>query len=128
LRAKQSFYTEIQRYSISVIYSVLHGRRVPKYETEEIIGYIAVMHEWSALLEPGAVPPVDAIPILKRIPERWAKWKRDCKRVRDLQHARYCRLVEETRERMRRNQHNGSFMENVLERQAELGMDDEMTR
>ncbi|KAJ7866859.1 cytochrome P450 [Mycena olivaceomarginata] len=27
---------------------------------------------------------------------------------------------------MRRNQHNGSFMEVVLERQAELGMDDEM--
>ncbi|KAJ7359864.1 cytochrome P450 [Mycena albidolilacea] len=127
LHSPQSFYTEIQRYSISVIYSVLHGRRVPQYETKEITGYIAVMHKWSALLEPGAVPPVDAIPILKRIPERWAKWKRDCKRVRDLQRARYFRLVEETRERMRRNQHNGSFMEDVLERQAELGMDDEMT-
>jgi hypothetical protein len=96
LRSKQSFYIDIQRYSISVIYSVLHGRCVPQYETEEITGYIAVMHEWSALLEPGAVPPVDAIPILKHIPERWAKWKRDCKRVRDLQRARYFRLVEET--------------------------------
>jgi hypothetical protein len=110
---------------MSVIYSVLHGRRVAQHE--EITGYIAVMHEWSGLLEPGAVPPVDAIPILKRIPERWAKWKRDCKRVRDLQRARYFGLLEDTRERMRRNQHNGSFMEVVLERQAELGMDDEMT-
>ncbi|KAJ7772816.1 cytochrome P450 [Mycena olivaceomarginata] len=125
LHSPQSFYTEIQRYSMSVIYSVLHGRRVAQHE--EITGYIAVMHEWSALLEPGAVPPVDAIPILKRIPERWAKWKRDCKRVRDLQRARYFGLLEDTRERMRRNQHNGSFMEVVLERQAELGMDDEMT-
>ncbi|KAJ7359897.1 cytochrome P450 [Mycena albidolilacea] len=123
----EPIFTQFARYSISVIYSVLHGRRVPQYETEEITGYIAVMHEWSALLEPGAVPPVDAIPILKRIPERWAKWKRDCKRVRNLQRARYSRLVEETRERMRRNQHNGSFMEDILERQAELGMDDEMT-
>ncbi|KAJ7859327.1 cytochrome P450 [Mycena olivaceomarginata] len=126
LNSPQSFYTDIQLYSTSVIYSVLHGRRVPQYETEEVTGFIAVMHDWTALLEPGAVPPIDAIPILNLIPERWAKWKRECKRVRDLQRARYFGLVEETRERMRRNQRNGSFMEDVLERQAELGMDDEM--
>jgi hypothetical protein len=126
--ANQSFFTDIQRYSISVIYSVLHGRRVPRYETEEVNEFITTTHDWSALLEPGAVPPIDAIPILKLIPERWAKWKRECKRVSDLQRARYFGLVEETRERMRRNQHNGSFMEEVLERQVELGMDDEMTR
>ncbi|KAJ7805424.1 cytochrome P450 [Mycena olivaceomarginata] len=127
LHSPQSFFTDIQRYSISVIYSVLHGRRVPRYETEEVNEFITTTHDWSALLEPGAVPPIDAIPILKLIPERWAKWKRECKRVSDLQRARYFGLVEETRERMRRNQHNGSFMEEVLERQVELGMDDEMT-
>jgi hypothetical protein len=126
LRFNQSFYTDIQRYSLSVIYSVLHGRRLPQYETGEVTGFFTVMQEWIALFGPGAVPPVDAIPILNLIPERWAKWKRDCKRVRDLQRARYFGLVEETRERMRRNQHNGSFMEDVLERQAELGMDDKM--
>ncbi|KAJ7359893.1 cytochrome P450 [Mycena albidolilacea] len=127
LHSPQSFFTDIQRYSISVIYSVLHGRRVPRYETEEVNAFITTTHDWSALLEPGAVPPIDAIPILKLIPERWAKWKRECKRVSTLQRARYFGLVEETRERMRRNQHNGSFMEEVLERQVELGMDDEMT-
>ncbi|KAJ7359848.1 cytochrome P450 [Mycena albidolilacea] len=126
LHSPQSFYTDIQRYSLSVIYSVLHGKRVPRYETEEVTRYITVMHEWIALLQPGAVPPVDAIPILKLIPERWAKWKRECKRIRHLQRARYFGLLEDTRERMRQNQHNGSFMEVVLERQAELGMDDEM--
>ncbi|KAJ7807024.1 cytochrome P450 [Mycena olivaceomarginata] len=126
LHSPQSFYTDIQRYSLSVIYSVLHGRRLPQYETGEVTGFFTVMQEWIALFGPGAVPPVDAIPILNLIPERWAKWKRDCKRVRDLQRARYFGLFEETRERMRRNQHNGSFMEDVLERQAELGMDDKM--
>ncbi|KAJ7869854.1 cytochrome P450 [Mycena olivaceomarginata] len=102
LHSPQSFYTEIQRYSMSVIYSVLHGGAWHNMKPKKSTGYIAVMHEWSALLEPGAVPPVDAIPILKRIPERWAKWKRDCKRVRDLQRARYFGLLEDTRERMRR--------------------------
>ncbi|KAJ7359900.1 cytochrome P450, partial [Mycena albidolilacea] len=127
LHSPQSFYTDIQRYSISVMYSLLHGRRVPRYENEEATGFINVMNDWSALLELGAAPPIDAIPILKLIPERWAKWKRECKRISNLQRARYFGLVEETRERMRRNQHNGSFMEDILERQSELGMDDEMT-
>ncbi|KAJ7838208.1 cytochrome P450 [Mycena olivaceomarginata] len=81
-RFNQSFYSNIQRYSLSVIYSVLHGKRVPRYETEEVTRFIT--------------------------------------------RARYFGLLEDTRKRMRRNQHNGSFMEVVLERQAELGMDDEM--
>ncbi|KAJ7305654.1 cytochrome P450 [Mycena albidolilacea] len=86
-----------------------------------------MMNDWTALLELGAVLPIDAIPILKLIPERWAKWKLECKWISNLQHARYFGLVEETRERMRQNQHNGSFMEDILECQSELGMDDEMT-
>ncbi|KAJ7898660.1 cytochrome P450 [Mycena olivaceomarginata] len=127
LHSPQSFYTDMQRYSISVIYSVLHGRRMPRYETEEVAAFMNAMHAWNALMEPGSTPPVDAIPVLKLIPERWAKWKRDCKEIRNLHRARYFGLVEEIRERIRRNQHNGSYMEKVLERQAELGMDEEMT-
>ncbi|KAJ7866860.1 cytochrome P450 [Mycena olivaceomarginata] len=48
----------IQRYSLSVIYSVLHGKRVPRYETEEVTRFITVIHDWTALLQPAAVPPL----------------------------------------------------------------------
>ncbi|KAJ7914752.1 cytochrome P450 [Mycena leptocephala] len=124
-QASLSFYTDIQRYSISVILSVLYGKRVPRYETSEIAAFFKVTHEWSHLVEPGATPPVDAIPLLKFVPEQWAKWKRDCKRVRNLQRALYFGWVDETKGILRRGEGNGSYVEEVLARQEELGIDDE---
>ncbi|KAJ6537374.1 cytochrome P450 [Mycena vulgaris] len=127
LRSPQSFYTDISRYSYSVILSVLYGKRAPRYDTPEIRGFFNVMQEFNAILAPGAAPPVDALPILKFVPERWAKWKRQCKRIRNLQRALYFRMMEETRERLRRGEGSGSYMEEVVRRAKELGMDDEMT-
>ncbi|KAJ7444580.1 cytochrome P450 [Mycena galericulata] len=95
----RSFYTHVQRYSSSVILSVLYGKRAPRFETLETTEFFRVEHEWELLLEPGATPPVDMIPLLKLIPERWAKWKRDSKRVRTLQRALYFGLLDEAAER-----------------------------
>ncbi|KAJ7665797.1 cytochrome P450 [Mycena rosella] len=127
LRRPQSFYTDIRRYSNSVILSVLYGRRAPRYETPETTAFFKVQHEWELLLEPGATPPIDMIPLLKYVPERWAKWKRDCARTRKAQRAVYFGLLEESEERLRRGEENGSYMEGILTRQQEFGMDREIT-
>ncbi|KAJ7917388.1 cytochrome P450 [Mycena leptocephala] len=126
LRSPQSFYINIQRYSTSVVLSVLYGKRAPRYQTPEVTAVFHVMNEWSHVAEPGATPPVDAIPLLKFVPERWAKWKRDCRRIRTLHRALYFGLLNETKERLRRGDGNGSYMEEVLARKEELGMDNEM--
>ncbi|KAF7336322.1 putative cytochrome P450 [Mycena venus] len=126
LHSPQSFYTDIQRYSVSVILSILFGKRVPRYDAPEITTFFNTLHQWNGLLELGATPPVDIIPILKFVPERWAKWKRDCKRVRRLQRTLFFGLLEETKERLRVGEVNGCYMEEVLARKVELGMDDEM--
>ncbi|KAJ7763169.1 cytochrome P450 [Mycena maculata] len=127
LRTPQGFYTHVQRYSSSVIFSVLYGKRAPRYETPETTAFFQVEHEWELLMEPGATPPVDMIPLLKLVPERWSKWKRDSRRVRALQRALYFGLLDETAERVRKGEHNGSYMEEVLARQEEFGMNREMT-
>ncbi|KAJ7677849.1 cytochrome P450, partial [Mycena polygramma] len=72
LRSPDDFYTHIQRYSNSVILSVLYGKRSPRFETHETVAFYKVEHEWTTLLEPGATPPLDFFPILKYVPERWA--------------------------------------------------------
>ncbi|KAF8209631.1 cytochrome P450 [Mycena galopus ATCC 62051] len=123
----QGFYTHIRRYSNSVILSVLYGKRAPRYETPETTAFFNAQHEWDLLLEPGATPPVDLIPLLKCVPERWAKWKRDCAKARKLQRQLYFGLLDETKERLSRGDENGSYMEEVLTRQEEFGMDREMT-
>ncbi|KAJ7767964.1 cytochrome P450 [Mycena maculata] len=123
----ESFYTHIRRYSSSVILSVLYGKRAPRYDTPETTGFFEAQHEWELLLEPGSTPPIDVFPFLKFVPERWAKWKRDAKKVRSLQRAVYFGLLNETKKRLRSGEENGSYMEEVLARQEEFGMDEEMT-
>ncbi|KAJ7767955.1 cytochrome P450 [Mycena maculata] len=123
-----SFYTHIRRYSSSVILSVLYGKRAPRYDTPKTTGFWEAQHEWQLLVEPGSTPLIDIFPFLKSIPEHWAKWKRDAKKVRSLQRAVYFGLLNETKRRLRSGEENRSYMEEVLARQEEFGMDEEMTR
>ncbi|KAJ6449331.1 cytochrome P450 [Mycena sanguinolenta] len=127
LRHPQGFYTHIRRYSNSVILSVLYGKRSPRYETPQTTAFFKSQHAWMRLLEPGATPPVDMIPILKYVPKRWAKWKRDCAKVHKMQRDLYFSLLDETKERLQRGEENGSYMEEILTRQAEFGMEREIT-
>ncbi|KAJ7677806.1 cytochrome P450 [Mycena polygramma] len=126
LRQPESFYNHVRRYSSSVILSVLYGKRAPRYETPETSTFFAVQHEWELVLEPGAAPPVDLIPILKYVPARWAPWKRACALTRRLQRTLYFGLLDETKERLARGEGNGSYMEEVLARAEEFGMGREM--
>ncbi|KAJ7746427.1 cytochrome P450 [Mycena maculata] len=122
----ESFYTHIQRFTYSVVVSVLYGNRAPRYETPETVAFYDYECQFEHILEPGATPPVDMLPIFNLVPERWAKWKRDCRRVRNLQRAVYFGLLDETGGRLRSGSANGSYLEEVLGRQEEFGMDREM--
>ncbi|KAJ7257797.1 cytochrome P450 [Mycena rebaudengoi] len=127
LRQPQAYRAHTRRYSSSVIMSVLYGKRSPRYETPQTTAFFKAQHEWDLLLEPGTTPPIDFIPILKLVPARFAKWKRDCAKVRKLQRDLYFGLLDETKKRLSAGEENGSYMEEILTRQEEFGMDREMT-
>ncbi|KAF9263808.1 cytochrome P450 [Marasmius fiardii PR-910] len=126
IQTPDSFYTHIRRYSNSVIMSVLFGKRCPRYETPETTAFFIAQHEWELLLEPGATPPLDLLPFLQKVPERWAKWKTDVKQCRKHQRDLYFGLLDETKARMDKGEENGCYMEEVLKRQKEFAMDKEM--
>ncbi|VUC36506.1 unnamed protein product [Clonostachys rosea] len=44
---------------------------------------------WLELLEPGNAPPVDMVPMLRWIPEKFASWKTDARYVRDYMFEEY---------------------------------------
>lgn len=69
---------------------------------------------------------MDLIPILKKVPERWAPWKTLCKKVRTLQRELYFGLLKECEHRIANGLRNDCFMENVLDRQKEFGMSREL--
>lgn len=123
LRRPRGFYNAIGRYASSVILSVLYGTRAPRYESPATAAFFKAQHEWECLLEPGATPPIDMIPLLKYVPERFAKWKRNVRKTRDLQRAVYFGLLDKTKERMQSGEANGSYMEEILARKQEFGLD-----
>jgi len=120
------WYTHIRRYSSSVILSVLFGKRAPRYETKEVTDFFHAQHKWEEVLEPGAHPPMDLIPILKKVPESLAPWKSLCKLTRKLQRDLYFGLLAETEQRIANHQENNCFMEQILARQEEFGMNREL--
>ncbi|EJD48900.1 cytochrome P450, partial [Auricularia subglabra TFB-10046 SS5] len=126
LHEPERFYTHLRRNSSSIIMSVLFGRRAPRFETTEVTDFFHVQHLWEHALEPGAHPPVDLIPILGKVPERWASWKTLCREVRRLQRKLYFGLLEECENRLKDGKHTGCFLEEVIERREEFGLTREL--
>jgi cytochrome P450 len=69
---------------------------------------------------------MDLIPILKKVPERFAPWKTLCAHTRKLQRDLYFGLLAETEQRIANHQENNCFMEQILARQEEFGMSHEL--
>lgn len=126
LKTPEHFYTHLRRYSNSVIMSVLYGKRCPRYETREAILFFEAQHLWELALEPGAHPPIDILPFLRYIPRRWASWKGLCEDTRKLQRDLYFGLLEECEEKVGKGEENGCYMEEIIKRREELGLDREL--
>ncbi|KAI3619277.1 cytochrome [Moniliophthora roreri] len=120
------FFNHIGRYSNSVIMSILFGKRCPHYETPESIAFFEAHRLWNRCLSPTAVPPVDLLPFLDYIPESWAWWKQLASKTRQKQRALYFGLLEECEKRIKRGEENGSYLEEILMKKRDLGLDREM--
>ncbi|KAI0695237.1 cytochrome P450 [Cytidiella melzeri] len=123
LTTPEKAFTSVQRFASSVILSVVFGKRAPQFTTKEVTAFFHVQHIWEYLLFPGSFAPVDHLPFLKYFPEPLAKWKPVVREVRDLQRELYFGLLEETE---RRKEDNGCYMETILARSQEWGLDREM--
>ncbi|KAG1873184.1 cytochrome P450 [Suillus subluteus] len=115
------FEKHIDRYTFSILLSIAFGKRCPRPDMEEErLFYEGVRLTVQVVSAEG--PPVDLLPILKYVPERWAPWKGICREARTLQRRLYFGLLEEAEIRLARGESTGCFMEEVIRRQEELGM------
>lgn len=88
--------------------------------------FFEMERKWTANLEAGALPPLDLLPILRLVPERWAKWKGISREIRECQRNLYFPLVDRGRRRIREDCRNDCFMEYLLDHQERYGLSDEM--
>ncbi|THV01085.1 cytochrome P450 [Dendrothele bispora CBS 962.96] len=117
LHSPEDFYTHVRRYSTSVITSIVFGKRFPQYNCPEVKGIFKSLSAGEAAAEYGAHPPVDQLPFLKYVPERWASWKRKAK----LGNRLFCRnifhLLSLCEDRIQCGEGNGCFLEDVIQNQ-----------
>lgn len=127
IRSPARYYEHIQRYTTAVILASVFGQRGEDFNSPNVQALYDVQNRFTALLEPGAAPPVDGITFLRHIPEALAPWKKRAREIRRDQRELYFRLFEGTKERMRRGVRMGCFMERLIDGQEKNGLDDEHT-
>ncbi|THV06968.1 cytochrome P450 [Dendrothele bispora CBS 962.96] len=117
-------FQHVRRLSASVIFSVLYGKRVPRYESYEATSMFNLLHAGEHLFLPGAQLPVDMFPFLKYLPEGpLAPWKKKCKDLKEMHQKLFFGSLEQCKGRIERGESAGCLMEQILERyQKEFGL------
>ena len=113
----------MRRYAASVALSVAFGIHCPTIDDPLVVELFQTNMESDHLVRPGGHPPVEHLPFLKHVPERWASWKRVCTDIRTRQRKYYMGLLNRCRERIEKNKHSGSYMAYLLEHGDEYNLD-----
>ncbi|EIN08308.1 cytochrome P450, partial [Punctularia strigosozonata HHB-11173 SS5] len=128
MKAPERTWWHLRRAATSAVFSVLWGKRAPKIDSQDVAMVFEIAEAETQVYTPGKHAPVDLLPILKYVPERWAPWKGICRDLRELQMSFYTRLTNECKERMYSSQQVDTlcFMDAVVKRQQELELTDDM--
>ncbi|RYP80176.1 hypothetical protein DL769_002589 [Monosporascus sp. CRB-8-3] len=121
----QGYYDHIRRYTTAVILASVYGKRGARFDHPDVQALYHAQDQFTAILEQGASPPVDAFPFLKKVPEFLAPWKMRAKAVREEQKSLYLRLLRETRKRLEVGKGGDCFLRTMLQDQEKNDMDDE---
>ena len=126
LQDPEGYYDHIRRYSTAVILASVYGQRGARFDSPKVQALYHAQDQFTALLEPGATPPVDAFPFLKSLPEFMAGWKTKAKAIREEQRTLYFSLLQETKDNISKGNSPDCFMKQLLE-QSQKGqeMDEE---
>jgi cytochrome P450 len=119
------YYDHIRRYTTAVILASVFGQRGESFQSSKVQALYHAQDRFTAILEPGATPPVDAFPFLKAIPEFLSPWRKEAKEIRQEQSSLYHKLLDETRERIRKGNSTSCFMEKIMDDQEKSGFSDE---
>jgi cytochrome P450 len=123
IKTPDRYYGHIRRLSTAIILASVFGERGKDFTSRKVQELYRVQDEFTAILEPGATPPVDIFPILKLAPEWMAGWKRWANKVGRDQRGLYMRWLEEAKERFA---HGGPdcYLKTVVKEQEKFCLND----
>ncbi|KAF8993425.1 cytochrome P450 [Cyathus striatus] len=94
----------------------------PQLAGSEAEVYFEMVRLRILLAEPKAHPPLDALPFLKWVPARWARWKRLARHCAALRIKLQNGLLSECEDRMKSGRDVGCYMESVLKNRDMFNM------
>jgi cytochrome P450 len=124
LQDPDGYYDHIRRYSTAVILASVFGQRGARFDAPKVQALYHAQDQFTAILEPGATPPVDAFPFLKYLPEFMCRWKKEAKAIRQEQRSLYFDLFNETKQKTK-NGYTDCFMTKLIREQEKNQLDDE---
>lgn len=110
-----------KRTSNSIIMSLLFGIRTESSQTPHMVELYDIMEQWSKVMEQGATPPVDILPIFKVLPESWfGNWITRSLDVGKRMKGLYSSMHQKVVIRRRVKGSCNSFIDQVLDQQQKL--------
>uniref|UniRef100_A0A8H8CFG5 Cytochrome P450 n=1 Tax=Psilocybe cubensis TaxID=181762 RepID=A0A8H8CFG5_PSICU len=94
------------------------------FATAPALSFMKYMEVFKKVFSPESAP-VDFIPALLYVPERWAPWKKMWKETRELQQSLYFNMFKDVIQGQRNGMYGDCFVAKVIEQQEELGLDQE---
>ncbi|KAG9051644.1 hypothetical protein FS837_000031 [Tulasnella sp. UAMH 9824] len=122
----KNHFDHCRRYASSVVCAIIFGRRLPRANSYAAVTLNENSQVLDDLVKPGSTPPVDLIPILHYVPERWAKWKTLIRTQKERHRVFYDWLLSTVETRMEAGRGNGCLIETLLSKREELGITREM--
>ncbi|KAG8917897.1 hypothetical protein FRC02_002794, partial [Tulasnella sp. 418] len=121
--AENMFY-HIQRASASAMFSITGGVRVPLSSSPLHKKFFHLHHTLSEVCQPGYALPVDIIPILNYIPDRFARnWKSRCASIRQMLEEIVHVMADGVEQRLREGRQVGCHLELMFQAKEDWLLD-----
>ncbi|KAG8940009.1 hypothetical protein FRC03_005853, partial [Tulasnella sp. 419] len=116
----QDLFYHIRRATISSVFSIVGGVRIPQVDAERSKRFFHLWDMISDHCEAGNAPPVDLLPILDYIPDRFAgNWKARCVTIDHMIQELIWDLFKNAEKRLEEERANGCYLEVMIQNAQE---------
>lgn len=125
LQDPQESFKHIRRFTTALILASVYGQRGESYESKKVQALYHAQEQFTAILAPGATPPMDGFTFLKHLPEFMSPWRAKARTIRHEQRSLYHSLLNESKQRIRNSRSPDCFVARLLAEQEKNGLDEE---
>ncbi|KAF8816482.1 cytochrome P450 [Phlegmacium glaucopus] len=114
--------THIMRTTVSMVTSLIYGKRFPEFKNSEAEVYFKAVKLVNEISDTARFPPVEIMPWIKYIPRWLAPWTNHLDLLKQVRNPLFDSLLDECDQAVKMGRGTGCYIEKVLDCQEELGL------